>query len=944
VTHVARELRVEIIGDASSLQKALGKATGQSSRFGSTLKTLGRVAAVGVGAAFAGMAVVVKQGFDEISEGQQVAAQTAAGLKSTGNAANVTAKQIESLAQSISKKTGIDDEAVQASQNMLLTFTAIRNEVGKGNDIFNQTTQAVADMATRMNDGAVPSMEQLSKTSILVGKALNDPIKGTGALSRVGVQFTEGQKKMIKEMVKSGDVMGAQKLIIAELTKEFGGSAQAAGETLPGQLAKARNAFDEIASKIAVRLLPHLTNFLNWVNEHMPQIEAVVQRVADAIAAAFDAIAQSFDKIRGPIQTFSDWLEDNPEKAKILAGALFGLAAALTAAAIAQGILNLAVLANPYVAGIAAIGLLIGALVALYVTNERVHKAVDDAFRKIQSIVQSVTATVRAIWERFGASFIAIGTAALQTVTLAFRNVFDVIRGIINVFAGLFTGDWRRMWTGVKQIFDGMIGNLLGAMRAWAGALLTVARQAGAAIVQGIVAGLARLGPAVAQKFQEIYQAISAAARQAAGWAVQIGAAIVSGILSGIGGLFGALKSRLEGTLRSVLSSLSPFSSVEEGGAKHIGRPLAEGAIRGWIEGSRDLPAKMSEKVREAVEAARTAISEARGVFAAAFGELTTEALSAFDKMAEGLKTAGEKALAAFDLRQATQEAKKRLQELKDDVAEAQRALQIQAAAFQLPERKEGEADEDFFAREAEARQKFNEEQKRLAETLASAEAALEDERNRQRLAKQRAALEQRAAAERKKLDERTELRRRHFSEDLAALQNYANTHALTAEQLNQRLIAIFAKYRVPFQKAAIQLGAALAEGLNEAAVAVGAAAQKVRNEIMRHLSNIQVRVNVDVVVPDKPDRDVPGRQHGGSVKRGFPYIVGEDGPELFVPRSPGTIIPSTQAMTAAGVAGGGLTINIAGSVVTERQLIDTMREGMLRIGLYNSNIFGERA
>ena len=110
---------------------------------------------------------------------------------------------------------------------MLLTFKNIRNEVGKGNDIFNQATVAVENLATRMADGAVPSMEQLSKGLIKVGKALNDPVKGMTALGKVGVYFSDSQKKAIEAMVKAGDVMGAQKIILKELTTEFGGPAEA---------------------------------------------------------------------------------------------------------------------------------------------------------------------------------------------------------------------------------------------------------------------------------------------------------------------------------------------------------------------------------------------------------------------------------------------------------------------------------------------------------------------------------------------------------------------------------------------------------------------------------------------------------------------------------------------------------------------------------------------
>src|SRR5258708_1908746 len=58
-------------------------------------------------------------------------------------------------------------------------------------------------------------------------KALNDPIHGVTSLMRVGVTFTAQQKEQIKTLVDTGHTMDAQKVILAELTKEFGGSAAA---------------------------------------------------------------------------------------------------------------------------------------------------------------------------------------------------------------------------------------------------------------------------------------------------------------------------------------------------------------------------------------------------------------------------------------------------------------------------------------------------------------------------------------------------------------------------------------------------------------------------------------------------------------------------------------------------------------------------------------------
>jgi TP901 family phage tail tape measure protein len=53
------------------------------------------------------------------------------------------------------------------------------------------------------------------------------------------------------------------------------------------------------------------------------------------------------------------------------------------------------------------------------------------------------------------------------------------------------------------------------------------------------------------------------------------------------------------------------------------------------------------------------------------------------------------------------------------------------------------------------------------------------------------------------------------------------------------------------------------------------------------------------------------GRQHGGPVRAGQPYVVGEAGPELFIPQQSGTIIPNSQTSTGTAPMGGGTTLNV---------------------------------
>lgn len=258
---------------------------------GGAIASAAKVASV---ALVGGLVVGVKGAIDAFGEAQKVAAQTNVTLKSTGGAAKVTAKEISDLATAISRKSGLDDEAIQSGENLLLTFTKIRNETGRGNDIFTRATQTVADFS-------VVFKKDLAGSAILVGKALNDPIKGTGALSRVGVQFTKTQKDSIATLIKHGKTLDAQKIILKELETQTKGAAAAYGDTLPGKIDKAKVAFGNLQEAVGGALAPAFgdaadaaANFItNLTTSDRPAaffagIKSRVSDVSDAITGLID--------------------------------------------------------------------------------------------------------------------------------------------------------------------------------------------------------------------------------------------------------------------------------------------------------------------------------------------------------------------------------------------------------------------------------------------------------------------------------------------------------------------------------------------------------------------------------------------------------------------------------------------------------------------------------
>lgn len=205
----------------------------------------GAVALGGLAAAGVAAAAVLRQSVTDAAAAQQAQAQLAAGVASTGMAAGLTTNELIELSGELQRLSGVEDDAIQKAEGVLLTFTKI------GRETFPAATKATLDMAARLGT-------DLGSAAIQVGKALNAPIEGITALSRAGIQFTEQQKDQIKTLVEGGDVLAAQRIILAELETQFGGSAAAARNTFGGALDAAQNAAGDLSEELGAGLLPGL--------------------------------------------------------------------------------------------------------------------------------------------------------------------------------------------------------------------------------------------------------------------------------------------------------------------------------------------------------------------------------------------------------------------------------------------------------------------------------------------------------------------------------------------------------------------------------------------------------------------------------------------------------------------------------------------------------------
>jgi phage-related protein len=498
---------------------------------------------------------------------QAVMSQTAQVLKSTHDASGMTAQSLDDLSHSLANTTTFSDDTIESGENLLLTFTGI------GKDVFPQVTSTMLDMSQAMGMDTKSAALQL-------GKALNDPLTGMTALTREGVTFSDAEKKSIQTMMAHNDVAGAQKVMLKELQTEFGGSAKAAGQTFGGQVAILQNHLEELKEKIGTALLPILSSLMSVVsNEVMP---------------ALDRFSAWFSSTVGPaLQRFGDFLNANvvpalksmASNANSMIPVLAGLGAIIASILVPATIM--------WAAGVVAatwpflaIGVAVAALTAIFMAFYNNNKP----FRDFINAIGSAIASLAPIFQQIGAQLMSnlmpawkqlqqafqqalpalqmIGTI-LGVVLLAaigvfigaivgwakaisavivgvvgiftgfveiFTGIFNILAGIVSVFVDLFTGNWSKLGSDLKQIWTGITQMFMGEWQ-----IITSIFQMGVGVITGLVGGFVQ---GIVSFFQGMFDSL-------------VGHSIIPDMINGIVSWFAQLPGRAMGYISSLVSQIS---------------------------------------------------------------------------------------------------------------------------------------------------------------------------------------------------------------------------------------------------------------------------------------------------------------------------------------------------------------------------------------------------
>lgn len=264
-------------------------------------------------------------------------------------------------------------------------------------------------------------------------------------------------------------------------------------DNLMGQITILKSQLQELAISFGDALMPmirkvvaHIQAFidkLNGMSDGQRRVILIAGAFIAALAPMLVIIGSIISKVGLALQGF----------AKLGTG-LTKVSGAISKAGGMTSILSKAFgfLVSPVGLVIAAVAVLVAAFIHLWKTNEKFRKSMIAIWNGIQKTIgkfvsdvksrfeslgvdfSKVAATMKKIWEGFCKILAPLFEGSFKIIAAVLKTVLDVIIGVLDIFIGIFTGDWKKVWKGVKEIFTGVWNGIKGVITAALGTIKKV--------------------------------------------------------------------------------------------------------------------------------------------------------------------------------------------------------------------------------------------------------------------------------------------------------------------------------------------------------------------------------------------------------------------------------------------------------------------------------------
>ena len=295
---------------AAAMDGPLGGVAGRLSSLGSIASSTG-VLLGGLVLSVASLGVALKKAVTIGDSFEGSMNRVNAVIKATGGTANLTAQEIRDFSQELARGTLASVEGVEAASAKLLTFRSVAGET------FKRTIVLAQDLAAT-------GFGTIESNAVSLGKALEDPIRNLGALTRNGVSFTQKQKDVIKALVETGNQAKAQGIILDTLAKQVGGAGAGEG----GQLSRAYDSLTQSIENFFVALGNRtgaggrFTQFIATLDESLQTINRRLAGKSDTITKQLENAFERLDELLEQAKDEADDFFSIGQSDKLLEGAI----------------------------------------------------------------------------------------------------------------------------------------------------------------------------------------------------------------------------------------------------------------------------------------------------------------------------------------------------------------------------------------------------------------------------------------------------------------------------------------------------------------------------------------------------------------------------------------------------------------------------------------------
>lgn len=367
--------------------------------------------------------------------------------------------------------------AGQDVETVTSLLEGMANQGYKGSEAGTAMAAIMRDITNGMKDGAI----KIGETSVAVMDAqgnfrdLTDILteveaatNGMGDAERavaLSSTFTADSTKGLNLILNEGmDKIAGYEEELRGATGSAEEMANIMNDNLSGDVAAMNSAFEELGLKIYDALesklragVQFITNgvipAIEWLGGHIPEVTIAVSGLGAVIAAMNWGTISS--------------------KIAMVKGALVKLAAALGGVSL------------PAIAIIAVITAVALAFTNLWKNNEEFRNKITAIWDGIkakfdefgQGIVgrlnalgfefEDITEVMKAVWDGFCEVLAPIFEGVFQQISNILNEALDILTGLFDIFAGIFTGDWDMVWQGVQEVFGAVWDFVVATFENW---------------------------------------------------------------------------------------------------------------------------------------------------------------------------------------------------------------------------------------------------------------------------------------------------------------------------------------------------------------------------------------------------------------------------------------------------------------------------------------------